>query len=543
MKQSIKKKTFISIAAIVLIALVVGLCICFAFSNRFYISVKQRSLKNVYSYVNSLYNDSGKTSLSDEGYTKLSVLCEENTVSMLVITESGVIDFAFGNSAALYRRLNDIILSRDDEQSNTRIIEENEHYSLQSHNRNVRSEGYVEIWGILDNRDLIIARSSYAGITNAVRVSLMFFGIVCAIIFIFTAILVFFIVKPYTDSLNRLLVYAQKANKGEFEVQYQGDRYFRNDEIGMIGSNINEMSHKLEKAISELKTTNLRLENELKGRIAQDEARKKYMSDVSHELKTPIALISGYAEGIKEGISDSPEERDYYCDVIIDEAEKMSVMIKKLATLNQLEHGGGNELNLERFNVVDVIDGFLNNMAIVIEEKGANIYFNNTASVYVWSDEFLFEEALMNFFNNAINHMDEKKIIRINAEYFNDTTVRVTVFNSGNYIAEEEQDRIWEQFYKIDKARTREYGGSGLGLSIVKAIADTLGKECGVVNVDDGVAFWIDLEGVERPKEEEVHQESAGSKVIHRMTELPIWKNTKNVLDRRRNKEQNGSDQ
>ncbi len=546
MKPSLRRKSILSIVAIVLIALAIGVSLTFAFSNRFFVSVKQRSLKNVYKSVNVLYGpDRNSTSLSEDGHNRLSKMCEENTVSMLIINDSADIDFAFGDVTTLFWRLNDIIFMRDEDGAdNTKIIEQTSTFTLQSHNRTNRDSGYVEIYGTLDNGNLFIARSSYAGISNSVRISMLFFGIVVAIIFLFTAIVVFFIVKPYTDSLNRLLVYAQKTNQGQFDAEYNSSRVIRNDEIGMLGANINEMSHKLEKTISELKTSNLKLENELKGRIAQDEARKKYMSDVSHELKTPIALISGYAEGIKEGISSSPEERDYYCDVIIDEAEKMSLLIKKLATLNQLEHGNANDVNLERFNVVDVIDGFLNTMALVIEEHDANIYFNNKDSVYVWSDEFLFEEVLVNYFNNAINHMDDKKIIRIQAEYLNESTVRVTIFNSGNYIPEDEQDKIWGQFYKVDKARTREYGGSGLGLSIVKAIADTLDKECGVMNVDDGVAFWIDLEAAERPAEDEVkvRPESPGSKVIHRMTELPIWQNTKKALDRRKNKETDGSD-
>ena len=506
------------------------MCISFAFSNRFYVSVKQRNLKTVYSQVNELYGSvADYQGLDDDGYLKLSAICEENNISMLILNPSSTIDFAYGNSATLYKRLNDIILSGED--SEARIIEENDSYTLQSHNSRQSTVGYVEIWGSLDNGDFIIARSSYAGISHSVRVSLWFFCFVCVIIFMFTAILVFIIIKPYTDSLNRLLTFAQKANRGEFDAEYEEKKGHKNDEIGMLGANINEMSHKLEKTIAELKTSNLKLEKELKNRIEQDEARKKYMSDVSHELKTPIALISGYAEGIKEGITDSPEDREYYCDVIIDEAEKMNVMIKKLATLNQLENGS-NEVILERFNLTEVIDGFLNNMFIVIEEKGVNVYFDKTVPVYVWSDEFLVEEALMNFFNNAMNHMDERRIVRINAEYRDEKTVRLTVYNAGSHIDEEEQDKIWGQFYKVDKARTRAYGGSGLGLSIVKAIADSLDKECGVYNVDDGVAFWIELEGVERPAEEEKEiNEKPEKKGIRRLGDLPIWKKVTSKKD------------
>ncbi len=538
MKQPLKRKSVLTIVTVVLISLVVGLSISFAFSNRFYITVKQRSLRQVYNQVNELYAGCDPDiGMDDSGYISLSSICEENNISMLILNPSAKIDFAYGNSAMLYKRLNDIMLSQSDEQ--VKVIEQSDKYILQSHNGPNRSAGYVEIWGVLDNGDICIARSSYAGISNSVRVSFWFFCFVCVVIFLFVSILVFFILKPYTDSLNRLLVFAQKANKGEFDVEYEENRGHRNDEIGMLGANITEMSHKLEKTISELKTSNLKLEKELKGRIEQVEANKKYMSDVSHELKTPIALISSYAEGIKEGISNSPEERDYYCDVIIDEAEKMNLMVKRLATLNQLENNS-NELILERFNLTEVIDGFLNRMAIVIEEKEANIYFDNTVPVYVWSDEFLIEEAFMNFFNNALNHMDDNKIIRINAGYLDDKTVRLTVFNTGSGIDEAEQDKIWDKFYKVDKARTRSYGGSGLGLSIVKAIAESLNQRYGVYNVEDGVAFWIELEAAECTEEEKKKRREFPS-AIKKFAELPIWKKTKSAITDRKKKD-DGSD-
>ncbi|MGI6072016.1 MAG: sensor histidine kinase [Lachnospiraceae bacterium] len=499
MKNSLKWKTIIAIVTMVLLALIVGLCLCFAFSNKFYVSIKQKSLINVYNQVNSMYSKSdsiSRTLVADEDYIKLSTMCEENIISMLVMNPAGGTDFSFGNSSMLYSHLNDIMLSPE-KSAGYRVIEHRDNYTLVSYTASAERRGYLEIWGILDNGNFIIARSSYAGIANSVSVSLMFFCIVCAVVFVVVSVFIFIIIRPYTDSLNRLLIFAQKTNKGEFETEFDAGKRRANDEIGLLGDAINEISRKLEKAIAELKTTNLKLERELREKTIQEEAYKKYMSDVSHELKTPIALISGYAEGIREGISDNPEDRDYYCNIIIDEADRMNLMIKRLATLNQIEHGS-TPVNLERFNVIEVIDGFLNTMAIVIEEQGANIYFKSVFPIYVWSDEFLFEEILVNYFNNALNHMNEEKIIRIDASYKGDETVRVTVFNSGSHIPEDEMDKIWSQFYKVDQARTRQYGGSGLGLSIVKAIAQILGQECGVYNTEGGVAFWIELEGVKR---------------------------------------------
>jgi signal transduction histidine kinase len=111
----------------------------------------------------------------------------------------------------------------------------------------------------------------------------------------------------------------------------------------------------------------------------------------------------------------------------------------------------------------------------------------------VWADEFWTEEVFMNYFSNAVNHCNGKKVIDIHFEE-KQNCVRVVVFNTGSPIPEESLPHLWEKFYKVDKARTREYGGSGVGLSIVKAIMDQMHQDYGVINYDNGVAFWFELE-------------------------------------------------
>ena len=105
------------------------------------------------------------------------------------------------------------------------------------------------------------------------------------------------------------------------------------------------------------------------------------------------------------------------------------------------------------------------------------------------------EEVVTNYLTNALNHLDGEKTIEITCEE-KDGIVRTTVFNTGKPIPDEDLDKIWIKFYKVDKARTREYGGSGIGLSIVKAIIDSMHQECGATNYENGVAFWFTLERV-----------------------------------------------
>ena len=254
---------------------------------------------------------------------------------------------------------------------------------------------------------------------------------------------------------------------------------------------MNRLSETLENTISELKSANNELQQDIEKKIQIDEMRKEFLSNVSHELKTPLALIQGYAEGLKECINDDEESREFYCEVIMDEADKMNQMVKKLLTLNQLEFGN-DAIVMERFNITELIQGVIHAQQIMIGQNQIRVEFSEEP-LYVWADEFKVEEVVTNYLSNAIHYAMNEKIIRITYER-KEKCVRVKVFNTGNNIPEDELERIWVKFYKVDKARTREYGGSGIGLSIVKAIMESFNQKCGVVNHENGVEFWFELD-------------------------------------------------
>ena len=220
--------------------------------------------------------------------------------------------------------------------------------------------------------------------------------------------------------------------------------------------------------------------------------RKEFLSNVSHELKTPIALIQGYAEGLQENVIDDEENRNFYCEVIMDEADKMNRMVKKLLTLNQIEFGN-NQLNFERFNIILILESVINSTDILFKQKNVRLEFNKKEPVYVWADEYMIEEVITNYISNALNHVSGENIIKVDV-IKKENTVRISIFNTGNNIPEDEINKIWGKFYKVDKARTREYGGSGIGLSIVKAIMDSMNQKCGVNNHEDGVEFWFEVD-------------------------------------------------
>jgi signal transduction histidine kinase len=279
--------------------------------------------------------------------------------------------------------------------------------------------------------------------------------------------------------------------KLNFEAKYESDGYYHS-EIDALGSNMNELSETLESTIKELKNANIALKKDIAQKEEIDEMRKEFLSNVSHELKTPIALIQGYAEGLKEGISDDAESRNFYCEVIMDEANKMNIMVKKLLTLNQLEFGN-ESANMERFDIVDMISNYIKSAELLAKQKNATVKFGNYEPIFVWGDEFKIEEVLQNYYSNALNHIDGERIVEIKL-YKENNHVRVSVFNTGKPIPDDSIGHIWEKFYKVDKARTREYGGSGVGLSIVRAIMEGMHQAYGVKNYDNGVEFYFELE-------------------------------------------------
>ncbi len=370
------------------------------------------------------------------------------------------------------------------------VIVEEANYTLQRAYDSRLLGDYYELWGTLDSGDFIMMRMAVQGIKDNVAISNKFIMYIGLFVLLIGLVVAFVFSNYFTHPIKELSGIAARMAEMDFNVRYEGDD---KSEIGVLGSSMNYMSDRLEDNISKLKAANRELQRDVERKTQIDEMRSDFISNVSHELKTPIALIQGYAEGLKDGITDDPESMAYYCDVIIDEAGKMNTMVKKLLTLNHIEFGN-EELVMERFDIVDMIKSCVAANELRASQKGIKMTFEYDKEVMdVWSDEYKIEEVVTNYLTNAINHCDGELLIKVKAVYRGEE-VRVYVYNTGKHIPETELDKVWTKFYKVDKARTREYGGNGIGLSIVKAIMDSYGKACGVENVENGVSFWFDLD-------------------------------------------------
>ena len=358
----------------------------------------------------------------------------------------------------------------------------------QVHDRFVGMD-YVECWGKFDNGNYFLIRSPLESIQESANISNKFYFFVGIVIIVISGMCVMAVTRRLTKPISELTELSRKMTDLDFEARYKSKA---GNEIDVLGDNFNKMSSQLENTISELKSANNELQKDIADKVKIDEMRKEFLDNVSHELKTPIALVQGYAEGLKENINDDPESMDFYCDVIIDEASKMNKLVKNLLTLNQLESGKDAAV-MERFDLTALIKGVLSTMDIMIRQKEARVIFNETEPLYVWADEFKTEQVVRNYLTNAIHHVGNEKRIEVKIVSM-DGKVCVSVFNSGKPIPEEDVPKLWDKFYKVDKAHTREYGGNGIGLSIVKAIMESFHQGYGVKNYDNGVEFWFELD-------------------------------------------------
>jgi len=349
---------------------------------------------------------------------------------------------------------------------------------------------FIDLYGKLDNGFVVLVRTDCQRSEANNRVMTDTLLLIGAIVLCLAALTAVFFARAVMRPIKQMSEHAERMANMDFEARCEvcGD-----DEIGVLGESLNRLSEKLQETVGELKNANSELQSDLEQRERIDTMRSEFIANVSHELKTPIALIQGYAEGLTENVSDDAESRAFYCSVITDEAAKMNKLVQKLMTLNQLEFGG-NQVEYERFDIVSLLSGVLNSTEVLRNQKGITLHYHETEPVYVWADEYMIEEVVTNYISNAINHASKTKQIAVSLEKDGEGHVRVSVYNTGELIPEEELDRIWIKFYKVDKARSRAYGGSGIGLSIVKAVMERHHQKYGVINHENGVEFWFELE-------------------------------------------------
>lgn len=487
--RSIRVRMFITLGTIIMGIIALLILVNSIILEDYYLYTKTAVVKDLYNTVNHYYNDEDN---DVDIETLVNKVASKNSFDILIQTPDNIIVFSSEKDLiTIFKEMKILGWSRES-YSRSLIYSQKNMTIDKMQDRNGVS--YLLATCKLDNDYKMMTRIPLESIQESVKISnkvLLLIGLIAIGV---SAVAASFVSKKFTAPITELRKITDKMSRLDFSLKYKPTRI--DDEVDDLGRNINTLSQKLEITIKQLRANNIELEKDIEEKSRIDEMRTQFISDVSHELKTPIALIQGYAEGLIENVNTDEESRKFYSEVILDESSKMDKLVKSLLELTKLEYGD-RQFNDTRFNIVELVNEVIRNCDVMIKEKDIIIEHDSDEKVEVCADQIYIEQIVRNYITNAIKNIAEingKKVIKINYKYNKDKTkVRVKVFNTGDNIAEEELQRIWKRFYKIDTSRNREAGGTGIGLSLVKAIMDKYDNKYGVENKIDGVEFYFDI--------------------------------------------------
>lgn len=487
--KSIRNKLFASLCVIVLLIITFLIILNNFVLGKFYLYNKKKNLKVAYNIINEFYNNENS---EEKINAELDRISAKNDFDILIKDELN--ESVYITSKDFFSGLIQMnILTARSSLKKNKVLEKNEKYEISEIKDDSTNMKYIVFTAKLDNDYKIYIRMPMASIEESVKISNKFLYIIAVFVIIFGGIVLSIVSTRFSEPIEELEDIAKRMSNLDFSQKYKVSQ--ANDEFDDLGKSINKMSDKLESTIKKLKSTNLELEKDIEEKSKIDEMRKSFISDVSHELKTPIALIQGYSEGLIENVNTDEESRKFYAEVILDEATKMDKLVKQLLELMKLEYGK-NTFNNENFDIVELEKEIIRKSDVMIQKENIKVEFDKNDSIEVYADEFYIDQVLTNYITNAIKYCDtinDEKRIEITNKIKNGK-IRVSVFNTSNGLSDEELSRIWNRFYKVDESRNRDNGGTGIGLSLVKAIMNNYGNEFGAKNVAGGIEFYFELD-------------------------------------------------
>lgn len=361
------------------------------------------------------------------------------------------------------------------------------HYVHENKNTGSKCVVVVTKFEVNNTTEMIVGVSTLETVKEAVsimmRLQTVWFFLISIIVILITTIFSREITKP-------ILNISEVTTKMKDLDFTQKCVVSSDDELGRLAMNINNMSDQLAKTIHELTAANAKLIDDIEKERRIENNRREFVAAVSHELKTPLAIIRAYSEALTDGVSEKKSER--YLNVIVEETKKMDALVLDMLENSKLE-SGTQKLDIKRHDIKEILSMVANRFEHSCKEKEItlNTVYNaeNTKRNF---DYDKMEQLINNFITNAIHHTPKGGTITVSL-IEDDEKLKVCVENTGSHIDEEVFDKIWDRFYKIDKSRERAVGGTGLGLSIAKNILVLHKADYGVENTKNGVMFWFEL--------------------------------------------------
>ena len=423
--KSVKIKLFLTLCFTILIIIIFLIGVNTFALEKFYLYSKQNTLIDVYNQLNDYYNGNDHELDLEREMERIAI---KNNFDILIKDEDNINIYSSSND---FYYVVDSIIGTSDNQRTKEILVSQDNYTIRLQKDFKNGLNYIMLSGVLDNGYNVFIRVPMTSIQDSVDISNNFLILMAGFTILIAAVIVSIISKKFTEPILELNKIAKNMANLDFSHKYRVNDV--DDEINDLGKSINLMSDKLEATIKQLRSTNIELEKDIEEKSQIDEMRKTFISDVSHELKTPIALIQGYSEGLLENVNNDDESRKFYAEVILDEANKMNKLVQQLLELMKLEYGK-REFNNTSFDIVEAEKEIVRKSQVMLDEKEVSVEFAGLDSLKVYADDFYTEQIITNYLTNAIKNVKEKdgkKFIRI------DNTVnpkngksRIEIFNT-----------------------------------------------------------------------------------------------------------------
>lgn len=512
MKRSIRHKFFFLIAVILLFNILVTLLFGSSLMEKFYIENKKSELRQSYSTLRSALAEDSAAPSSNTTLADAIFEIERNNVTIMFIDPKSA-----DNEIVYYSRGNRFQEMEANQPGNGHNPQQPfnplfSHYSpekwieraeslgvftaddlplLVSENSPSKPQPTLSLYGQGENGVYIFLSTPQDPLTLAASLGVQYNLYISLATFLLATILIYFISKRFTQPISDIDQAARRISQMDFS---QRCTIHTHDELEELSGSINLMADKLEAYIEQLKLNQELLEKDLAREAKTNQLRKEFITNVSHDFKTPLTLIRAYTESLAEQTLPA-EEQQAYCQIILKETERMTALVTRLLQLSKLESG---VITLEEsiFPLDEMMRDILHNNQILIKEKQLHIRLLPQEDCFAYGDYNRIEQVLVNLIENAIKYTPPGGTIILDIQPAAPNVYRITITNTSSPLPPEQLEDIFISFYKRDQSRKSDHNSFGLGLAIVKAILDLHHQPCGARNTPDGLEFWFELPSV-----------------------------------------------
>jgi len=350
-------------------------------------------------------------------------------------------------------------------------------------------EYIVKVFPIAErNIKAIFIMTNQQPIIEATEALKAFYPALITGVFIIGAVMMLFLTFSISNPLYDI------ERKAEKLVQFDFTDYLEikhNDEIGSLSKSLNQLSYNLECSLKELSEVNEKLKRDMAKDREIENVRKEFVRNISHDFKTPLGVIKAFTEGLDDGVL-VEEETSYYTSIILEEVATLEALVNDMLELSKLQTGS-HQLEVEEFHINTLINNIIEKNQRLADKKDNLLSFISTPYDMVYADYRKISRVIQNFVSNAIQYSEEGQVILIQTEVI-ERNIRFEIHNVCAPMSQDDLEKIWEKFYRMDMARTKSGAGSGLGLAIAKEILEQHRCDYGVANTSNGIVFYFEMD-------------------------------------------------